>query len=76
MFRPEHGRLGEQAGGNANHFSATLERSTFLGSHVEYRLRMADNLLVVRAMHGEPFGAGASVQLNVDASCTRVFAIE
>jgi iron(III) transport system ATP-binding protein len=74
MFRPENCRVVSANGGAANTFAAKVERSIFLGSHVEYQLSVAGQRVVLRSMEGEVFQAGAEVHINVDPLLARTFA--
>jgi iron(III) transport system ATP-binding protein len=73
MFRPEHGRIVEGAAGAPNTFAAEVERCIFLGSHVEYRLKIAEERVSVRSMHTTFLPAGAPVTVEIDPRYARVF---
>jgi iron(III) transport system ATP-binding protein len=70
MFRPEHGQVG---GAGPNVMSGTVERSVFLGSHVEYQVKVGQEVLALRAMEGAPLTAGDTVRISVDPARLRVF---
>ena len=74
MFRPEHCRLVEDQRGD-NLIKATVERSVFLGSHVEHLLSAGDCRVTARATEGL-LAAGTDVTVTVDAARARVFVTE
>jgi iron(III) transport system ATP-binding protein len=74
MFRPEHGRLVDGDTGRVNTVTARVERSVFLGSHVEYQLSLAGERLSIRSMDGQLLKNGAEVNISIDPELTRIFA--
>lgn len=75
MFRPEHCRLVENTVG-ANVISGEIARSVFLGSHIEYSVAVGEEEVVVGTMDPSRIPVGTKVGVKLDASLTRVFAID
>ncbi len=73
MFRPEHTRLVDPGATGQNVFRATIDRSIFLGSHVENIMHVADHRLSARSMKGAMLGGGEAAVLRIDPSVIRIF---
>ncbi|GAA5003785.1 ABC transporter ATP-binding protein [Streptomyces hyderabadensis] len=74
LFRPEHCLIApDGAAAEGNRFSCTVERSTFLGSHVEYNLSASGQRLVLKTMDGNLLASGAKVAVSLDPTLARVF---
>ncbi|SFY35898.1 iron(III) transport system ATP-binding protein [Paracoccus pantotrophus] len=73
MFRPEHTRLDTASGLRANQYDAVLERSIFLGTHVEHIARINGQKLALRSMKGEMQAAGTPIRLTVEPQYISVF---
>jgi iron(III) transport system ATP-binding protein len=75
MFRPENCRVvaGNGNGHGMNTFTAHVERSIFLGSHVEYQLNASGQRLLLRSMEGEVHQTGSDITVAVDPLLTRAF---
>jgi iron(III) transport system ATP-binding protein len=76
LFRPEHCRIvpGPAAGGNQ--LAARLERTMFLGSHVEHVVVVGGTRLVLRGADGETLQVGSDLTVHVDPDRAHVFAVE
>jgi iron(III) transport system ATP-binding protein len=72
MFRPEHVHLVEGSGG-PNTLAARIEHKAFLGSHIEYRLKIGGEAVLFRAMRDD-FEPGADISVSIEPIYTRVFA--
>ncbi|WP_181164657.1 ABC transporter ATP-binding protein [Amaricoccus solimangrovi] len=73
MFRPEHGQLRDGPVNGPNSFAASVEQRVFLGSHVEYRLRIGEGYLAARSMSAARMEDGRGVTVSVDPDVVRVF---
>ena len=73
MFRPEHGQVVGEGASGPNLMSGRVERSVFLGSHVEYQVKVGEEHLALRAMEGVPLAAGDAVRICVDPARLRIF---
>ena len=73
MFRPEHTRLDTANGPRANQYDAVIERSIFLGTHVEHIARINGQKLALRSMKGEMQAAGTPIRLTVEPQHISVF---
>ena len=74
LFRPEHCRLVDGASNGVNHMACTVERSLFLGSHVDYVLAAAGKSLLVRSIEGQMLAPGTELTIRLDPERARVFA--
>jgi iron(III) transport system ATP-binding protein len=73
LFRPEHCRLVDGPAGGVNHLSCQVERSMFLGSHVDYVVRLEGQQLLLRSIEGEMLPAGVELTIRLDPERARVF---
>jgi iron(III) transport system ATP-binding protein len=76
MFRPEHGRIVSADNAGPNLIRARIERSLFLGSHMEFQLSAEGQPLMIRSMDRELAQAGAEITVQVDPRLTRVYAAD
>jgi iron(III) transport system ATP-binding protein len=75
MFRPEHVRVAP-AGSverGAIQCSCRVDRSVFLGSHVEYVIDAAGQRLVLKSMEGDVLPSGSEIAVRLDPAYARVF---
>lgn len=74
MLRPEIARLVGPAESGPNTFDAEVERSIFLGTHVENQLRLGGLRFSVRSMKGEMLAPDTKVRVAFDPMAAGVFA--
>jgi len=74
LFRPEHCRVTSTGTGGMNAITCRLERSMFLGSHVEHILRAGSDRLVIRTMDESTLPAETDVKISVRPDQTWAFA--
>jgi iron(III) transport system ATP-binding protein len=74
LFRPEHGRMlrGDEPSGT-NQLSCRVDRSMFLGSHVDYVVTAGGSSLLLRSIEGQMLAPGTSVTIALDPDRARVF---
>lgn len=75
LFRPEHCRVVDGPADGVNHLSCRVERSMFLGSHVDYVVRLQGQQLLLRSIEGEMLPAGAQLTIRLDPERARVFPV-
>lgn len=75
VFRPEHCRLanGTAPAGDTNRLACEVQRSLFLGTHVEHVLTAAGQQLLARSFAAELLEPGHQVSIDLDPSAIRVF---
>lgn len=73
MFRPEHVRIDEALSAKSNSFNAKVDRSIFLGSHVENIMHVNGQRVAARSMQSGMIAAGTHVGISVDAKDLRIF---
>jgi iron(III) transport system ATP-binding protein len=81
LFRPEHFHFESNdteadANTNTNTFDCEVERSIFLGGHLEYIVTTRGTTLVLKTMEGELLPAGHALRFRVDPVRVRVFAAD
>ena len=76
LFRPEHCRVAAAGPEGHNQLQCRVERSMFLGSHVEYLLSAGSERLVLKTMEREILAPGSDVGVCLDPAMARVFAAE
>jgi iron(III) transport system ATP-binding protein len=76
MFRPEHCRIGAPGSNGHNQVGCRVERSMFLGSHMEYVVSAGGHRLVLKSMEGDVIESGTDVVVRLDPARARVFPIE
>ncbi|REE75488.1 iron(III) transport system ATP-binding protein [Rhodococcus wratislaviensis] len=76
MFRPEHCHITDGGAGRENHIQCVVDRSMFLGSHVEYVVDAGGQRLALKTMEGELRKAGATITVRLDPTMVRVFPAE
>ena len=79
LFRPEHCTLVDGAAADehsANRLVGRVERSIFLGSYMEYLVKVGELPLVLRAMGGLVLPEGLEVRLSLAPRHTRVFSMD
>jgi iron(III) transport system ATP-binding protein len=79
LFRPEHFHFESndtEANAKTNTFDCEVERSIFLGGHLEYIVTTRGTTLVLKTMEGELLPAGQVLRLRVDPVRVRVFAAD
>jgi ABC-type Fe3+/spermidine/putrescine transport system ATPase subunit len=76
MFRPEHVEVTRLAGNGVNRLRAVVERSMFLGAHVEHRLNVGGQRMSQRAPGSEPLMAGDQVDIILNPDSIRAYAAD
>ncbi len=74
LFRPEHCRvLDGRASPGLNQLSCRVERSMFLGSHVDYVVAVESSSIILRSIEGELLPSGSELTVGLDPERARVF---
>jgi iron(III) transport system ATP-binding protein len=79
LFRPEHFHFESnetEIDANSNTFDCLVERSIFLGGHLEYIVTTRGTTLVLKTMEGELLPVGHALRFRVDPTRVRVFAAD
>ncbi len=72
MFRAEHCKIGSTVSGH-NQLTCRVERSIFLGSHMEHLIKAGDQRLMLKSMDGGVLEAGTEVAVQLDPALARIF---
>jgi iron(III) transport system ATP-binding protein len=67
IFRPEHCRIDNKPSSSANSHEGVVERSVFLGTCTEYRVRINHATIAVRSMNRPILAEGTTAWIAVEA---------